>query len=69
MTHLARKLKTRRVEQRRLAEVCGVSPSTVSQWVSGDRTPTLHHSLVAAKLLKCPVETLYQVKGGRLRAK
>lgn len=69
MTHLARRLKAAKVEQRRLVETCRVSRGAVSQWVSGDRTPSLRHALLMARLLKCPVEKLYAVKGGRLRAK
>lgn len=55
---------------RRMARLFGVSPSTVSQWVNGKKTPTLSHLYQMSKVFGTPLHQLCGLpKRGNIRTK
>ncbi len=53
---LAKALKENDWTQRKLAAAIGVSPPTVSRWLSGERVPDRVHIKALWRLLKIPPE-------------
>lgn len=51
-------LEARGISQRSLAIDVGVSPPTVTKWLSGKQTPTLHHVQMVANRLRVPAAAL-----------
>ncbi|GKU81180.1 helix-turn-helix transcriptional regulator [Niallia sp. NCCP-28] len=40
----------------------GVSPNTLTNWVTGKTYPTMDKAYILAKLLECKLEDLYEYK-------
>lgn len=44
--------KTRKLTQEQLAELCSVTPPTISRWENGSLTPSHEHKLLLSEALK-----------------
>lgn len=51
--NLRRLIYEKKVEQKDIAKVAGVSPASVSLWLSGQRTPRMKHIDALCKFLGC----------------
>lgn len=51
--NLRRLIYEKQVEQKDIAKVTGVSPASVSLWLSGQRTPRMKHIDALCKFLGC----------------
>lgn len=59
---LSNKLKERKMTQKQLSELTGISDTTVAFYVSGKRSPNLHIAYKIANALECTVDELTGVK-------
>lgn len=62
-TYLRSKLEQAGVSMRKLAQECGVDPSTISRIISGNQKPRPEHLVKIAAVLKLPALELWQAAG------
>ncbi|MDE5054919.1 helix-turn-helix transcriptional regulator [Niallia taxi] len=43
----------------------GISPNTLTNWVTGKTYPTMDKALILVKLLECKLEDLYEEKDNK----
>jgi putative transcriptional regulator len=53
-------IEDRGLMKKYVAKKLGVSPSQISNWISGKSYPTLNKAFKLAKLLQCKVDDLYE---------
>jgi len=52
------------INQRQLAELLGVYPSTICMWEAGDRKPSSDKLPELAKILGCSIDDLFDNENG-----
>ncbi|MFE4569991.1 helix-turn-helix transcriptional regulator [Paenibacillus chitinolyticus] len=60
---LAIRLKDSKLSQREFARLLGVTESMVSMYISGERIMSLARARLAAHILNCYIEDLYEWEG------